>query len=190
MNRCDWKVLLVGGSSGIGKSELTKNLIDKYNVKLIEADDLGCLISAISTSKSYPALNYWFGDEDWSGKSVEDNVDILASIGEELETGLRAVIDYHIKLNKRVIIEGDFITPQFASSFNTDVKSIFLFEPIIENIMDNYLKREGGEPQIFRANISYEYGLRISNDCKKYGQNLILSRPFHTLFNRVISEIE
>lgn len=190
MNISEWKVLLVGGSSGIGKSELTKKLINRYNVKLIEADDLGCLIAAISTTKSYPALNYWFGDDDWSLNSVDKNVEILSSIGEELEIGLRAIINYHIKLNKRVIIEGDFITPKFASSFNTEVKSIFLYEPIIENIIDNYSKRESGEPQIFRANISYEYGLKIRNDCIKYRQDLIISRPFNTLFDRVISTID
>jgi len=40
MNNNKWTVLLMGGSSGIGKTRLAKELAKIYNAKIIEADDI------------------------------------------------------------------------------------------------------------------------------------------------------
>ncbi len=186
----NWTVLLVGGSSGIGKSELTKALLNKYNAKVIEADDLCCAVNAMTTSENYPAINYWFGDEDWELISIQENVDWLCKVSGELESGLRAIINNHINQNNRVIIEGDFISAEFAASFDEKVKSIFIHEAVKTNIIENYLNREGGESQEFRASISHEYGNRLKRDCQKYGLRLVSSRPFSTLLERAIAHIE
>lgn len=185
----NWTVLLVGGSSGIGKSELTKRLSSKFNTKIIETDDIAHIIYSTNNKKSYPAIEYWFGDYDWKEKSAEENVDILSQVCEEIEPRLRALINNHININKKVIIEGDFITPQFASSFNSEVASIFLYEPTIDNIISNYLEREGGAPQDFRASISFEYGLKIKEHCENLELKVVEPKPFNTLLDRVLNEI-
>jgi 2-phosphoglycerate kinase len=44
--------------------------------------------------------------------------------------GLKAIVDNHIEDDVPVIIEGDFIYPELAASFeNPRVKSIYIYEP-------------------------------------------------------------
>ena len=187
MNKNKWSVLLVGGSSGIGKTRITKELAKAYKAKIIEADDICCAVKAMTTVDSYPAIHYWISDIDWRKEGVHGNVEWLSKVSEELSHGLKAIVDSHIGDESPIIIEGDFISAKFAASFeNPNVKAIYIYESDEAQIVKNYLKREGGEPQQFRASISAEYGKKLKSDCDKYGVNIVESRPWNTLINRVI----
>ena len=191
MNKNIWTVLLVGGSSGIGKSRLTRELAKEYKAKIIEADDICCAVKSMTTVDSYPAIHYWYGDVDWRHISVLENVAWLSKVSEELSPGLKAVVDNHIGGESPVIIEGDFISAEFAASFKSpNVKAIYVYEPDEAQIVNNYLKREGGAPQHFRASISAEYGKKLKFDCDKYGMTLVESRPWNTLISRVTDCID
>lgn len=48
---------------------------------------------------------------------VRGNVKWLIDVSKEMIPGLRAVADNHIEADVPVIIEGDFIHPEFAASF-------------------------------------------------------------------------
>lgn len=186
MNKNKWNVLLVGGSSGIGKTRLTKALAKAYKAKRIEADDICCAVKAMTSADSYPAIHYWFGDIDWRNIGVHDNVEWLCKVSKELSNGLKAIVDSHIEEESPIIIEGDFISVEFAASFdNPNVKTIYVYEPDETQIVNNYLRREGGKPQQFRASISAEYGKKLKIDCYKYGINMVESRPWNTLIDRV-----
>jgi len=191
MSENKWTVLLVGGSSGIGKTRLTKELAKVYKAKRIEADDICCAVKAMTTADSYPAIHYWISDIDWRKIGVHGNVDWLNKVSEELSHGLKPIVDSHIEEESPVIIEGDFIAAEFAASFdNPKVKAIYVYESDETQIVNNYLRREGGEPQQFRASISVEYGKKLKSDCYKYGIDIVESRPWNTLVDRVIECIE
>ena len=191
MNKNIWTVLLVGGSSGIGKTCLTKELAKAYNAKIIEADDICCAVKAMTSADLYPAIHYWYGDIDWRDIGVDANVEWLSKVSKEIRNGLKAVIDSHIEAGSTVIIEGDFISAEFAASFeNPNVRSIYVYESDETQIVNNYLRRESGEPQQFRASISAAYGKKLKRDCDKYGVNIIESRPWNTLLNRTIDYID
>ncbi len=190
MRKEEWTVLLIGGSSGIGKTRLTNELARIYNAKVIEADDICLGVKAMTTEKSYPAIHYWYGDADWEELTIHENVKCLKNVGEELTNGLKAIIDNSIKVQSKLIIEGDFISVKLASTYNNSrIKKIYIHESDEKQIVDNYLKREGGELQEFRASISYEYGKILKNDCNKNNICVIESRPWNTLLNRAIEGI-
>jgi len=89
-----------------------------------------------------------------------------------------------------VIIEGDFINPEFVKSFECpEVKSIFVNETDVDQIVQNYLVREGGDLQHYRAKISIAYGKWIVDTCNKYGLRVIESRPWETVLERTIVTI-
>lgn len=89
-----------------------------------------------------------------------------------------------------VIIEGDFIHSNFAASFtNPKVKSIYIYEPDKNQILQNYLSREGGELQHFRADISAKHGDWLVYTCKKLGIKVIESRPWDSVVDRIIENI-
>lgn len=51
------------------------------------------------------------------------------------------------------------------------------------------MQREGGNPQDFRASISFEYGKRLKCRCIQNGINVVEARPWDTLIDRVIESI-
>ncbi len=70
------------------------------------------------------------------------------------------------------------------------MKSIFINETDINQIVENYLSREGGERQDYRAEISIAYGKWITDTCNKNGIRVIESRPWNTVLTRALNSLE
>ena len=178
----NWIVLIIGGASGTGKSFLSYALADYYNVNVLEFDDITEAVKAKTPKEYLPAIN----SEDFFGAGIDGNVKWLIDVSKELFPALKAVIERHIDDELPVIIEGDFIHPQLvASLINTDIKAIFVQESY-EQILKNYLLREGGDLQDYRARISAEFGKWISDTCLMYDILLIEARPWETAVERVV----
>ncbi len=187
MEERKWQVLLVGGSSGIGKTRLTQAIAKSYQAKVIEADDVCLAVKSMTTSDVYPAMHYWYGDIDWQTFSVQENVEYLCKVSKELSEALKVIIESHRSSNRPLIIEGDFISVDLAASFCDDkIKSIYVHEPDESQIIKNYLSREGGDPQTFRARISSTYGKVLKHNCDELDMRVIESRPWHTLMDRAL----
>ena len=183
----NWTVLFIGGASGMGKSSVAYELARFYNVNVLEVDDICQAVEAMTTRELLPAVHYWSSGINWTDVGVSGNVKWLKDVSKELIPGIKAIVENHIEADVPVIIEGDFIHPEFVASFeNLKVKSIYVYEPDKNQILQNYLSREGGELQHFRADISIEYGTWLVNTCGKLGINVIESRPWDTVVDRVI----
>jgi len=63
--------------------------------------------------------------------------------------------------------------------------SVIIFESSKEQIIQNYLAREG-EIQQYRADVSYSYGNWLAKSCYKHGVSVIESRPWNNLLERII----
>jgi 2-phosphoglycerate kinase len=186
----NWIVLLVGGSSGIGKTTLTKRLAHKYGAKIIEADDICRSIYVMTTCEQYPSIHYWYGDGDWSSNTIEKNVEYLNEVCREVCPALKSIVEAHLDSDIPLIIEGDFISPDFVLSINDRrVKSVFLQESNESQIVNNYLVREGGSLQEFRASISYLYGLQVESRCNELQLSLVQVRPWSSILERVIENL-
>ena len=186
----NWTVLLVGGPSGTGKSTISYRIAEYYGVNVLEIDDVHIAVKMSSTEKDYPAVHYWDTGVDWMDIGVLENVNWLTNVSKEMMPVLKEIVDRHMEDELPIIIEGDFIHPELATLFESDkVKSIFVCEQDINQIMDNYLKREGGEPQNYRAQISIEYGKQIKEYCDNIGVKVIDARPFDTALERVLEYI-
>jgi 2-phosphoglycerate kinase len=141
----------------------------------------------MTTNEILPKIHYWSTGINWMDIGVDGNLRWLIDVSKEIIPGLKAIVDRHIEDRVPVIIEGDFIYPEFTLSFSkSDVKSIYLLESDKNQLLQNYLAREGGEFQNYRADISIAYGEWIKNICVKNGINYIESRPWNTLLDRVI----
>lgn len=190
-NNRNWTVLLIGGSSGTGKSSIAYELAKYYGVNVMEVDDIHLSIETVTTKDAYPAIHYWDNGPDWKAIGVEGNVNWLINVGKEMLPVLKALVNRHLEDNLPIIIEGDFIHPELALAFdNPEVKLIYISEPDINQIIQNYLSREGGEPQQYRAEISIAYGKWIADACKQHNIKIIDARPWDTALSRIISVIE
>lgn len=153
-------------------------------------DDVHLTVERITTKESFPAIHYWNTDVNWENTGVNDNVNWLIDVSKEMIPVLKALVNRHLVDNLPIIIEGDFIYPEFTISFdNLEVKSIFINEPDINQIMQNYLIREGGDLQQYRAEISIAYGKWIADTCKQNNIRVIEARPWDTALTRAIESL-
>ncbi len=191
MNRDrNWTVLLIGGASGTGKSSLAYEIAHFYGVNVLEVDDVYISVKAVTTIESFPAIHYWSTGLDWVDVGVDDNVNWLIDVGKELIPVLKGLVERHIEDQLPIIIEGDFINPEFTKSFeHPEVKSIFVNETDMNQILQNYLSREGGDLQQYRAEISIAYGKWIESVCNQNGIRMIESRPWDTALVRTIHSL-
>ena len=186
----NWTVLFVGGASGTGKSSIAYKIAKFYGVNVLEVDDIHLSVETVTTKESFPAIHYWDGGLNWKDIGVDGNVNWLIEVSNEISPVLKAIVNRHIEDKLPVIIEGDFINPEFVKSFECpEVKSIFVNETDVDQIVQNYLVREGGDLQHYRAKISIAYGKWIVDTCNKYGLRVIESRPWDTVLERAINSL-
>jgi 2-phosphoglycerate kinase len=186
INERNWTVLFIGGASGTGKSSIAYELARFHGVNVLEVDDIHLSVEAATKKDDFPAIHHWSGGENWEEVGVQYNVKWLRDVGKELAPILKAVAERHIEDRLPIIIEGDFINPEFLSSFeHPEIKSIFVIESDKNQIAKNYLSREGGELQNYRAEISVAYNNWIIDMCKQKGLCMIDSRPWNTAIERI-----
>lgn len=186
----NWTVLLIGGASGVGKSKIAYELARYYQVNVIEIDDISQAVKTVTTRDVLPSLHYFDTGVDWMDIGVSGNVNWLKDVSKDMIPAIKAVIDNHIESDVPIIIEGDFAHPELATSLdNPKVKSIFINEPDKNQILQNYLAREGGQLQTYRADISAEYGAWLVDTCDKLGIQVVESRPWNTCLERVVEKL-
>jgi len=191
MNDRNWTVLFIGGASGTGKSSIAYEMGKLYGVNVLEVDDIHLAVKTATTRESFPSIHYWETGVDWRDIGVEGNLNWLIDVSKEMIPVLKELVNRHIEDKLPIIIEGDFISPEFTNSFeNPEVKSIFINETDINQIVENYLSREGGEKQYYRAEISVAYGKWIVDTCHKYGIRVIEARPWNIVLTRTLNSLE
>ena len=190
MNDRNWTVLFIGGASGTGKSSLAYEIGEFYGVNVLEVDDIHLAVKTVTTKENFPAIHYWDNGMDWMGVGVEGNVNWLIDVSHEMIPVLKELINRHIEDQLPVIIEGDFISPELINFFeNPEVKSIFINQTDINQIIENYLSREGGQPQHYRAEISSAYSKWIADTCNKNGITVIEAHPWNTILERTLNHL-
>ncbi|WP_040214468.1 hypothetical protein [Clostridium polynesiense] len=189
-NDRNWTVLFIGGASGIGKSSIAYEIGRFYGVNVLEVDDVHLSIETVTTKESFPAIHYWNTGVNWKDIGADGNVNWLIDVSKEMIPVLKELVHRHLEDNLPIIIEGDFIYPEFTTSFNNpEVKSIFVNESDMDQILQNHLSREGGALQHYRAEISITYGKWIADTCNQNGIRLIESRPWNTVLTRAIKSL-
>ncbi len=184
----NWTVLLIGGASGMGKSSVAYEIARFYGVNVLEVDDVELLIEAVTTKEEFPAIHYWSTGVNWMDIGVDDNVNWLIDVSKEMMPALKKLVVRHIEDRLPIIIEGDFLHPELIKFIDhPEVKSIFVNEPDVNQILQNYQAREGGELQQYRAEISIAYGKWLADTCNQNGIPVIESRPWDNVLARVLN---
>lgn len=185
-----WTVLFLGGPSGTGKSTLAREIALHHGAQVLEADDIYLAVKAAADEAQLPALHYWDHGRDWQKAGLEENVDWLLDVGKELFPALREIALRHVEDRLPVIIEGDFLNPEWISTIlGPEICAFYVREPDPAQIVKNYLEREGGDPQDYRARISVSYGERLTELCGRYGIPCIEARPWQTAWKRAEAKL-
>ncbi|WP_314613063.1 hypothetical protein [Streptomyces stackebrandtii] len=187
--RPDWRVLVVGGASGMGKTGVGRALARRYGVPLVEVDDIVEALLAVTLPEHLPEVHFWRTHPDAARQAPESVVERQIAIAEALAPAIEAVVANHVGTDTPVILEGDYVLPGAATP-GGDVRAVFLHEDDEAQVTANYLHREPeAGPQHHRARVSVLYGRWLATQARAAGVPVVAPRPWEDLAVRVAEAV-
>ena len=101
-----WQVLLLGGSSGTGKTAVGYRLAKHYGVGITEVDDFHALLEWMATSEQLTAISPWKTNAAFEQLSAAEILAHLLEVGRTMASGLDAVIGNRLEAQVTVVLEG------------------------------------------------------------------------------------
>jgi hypothetical protein len=207
----DWRVLLLGGNSGAGKTIVAQELAKRFGVSVLLVDDVRLAIQQVTTPVQLPDLHVFVSDQQAALRSPELMRDGLVAVGRAMAPALKIIVAHHVVVAGAgpIIVEGDGILPELASQHRyeelkhfwglqtgREVRAAFLLELDEDIIFQNMHTRDRGflelEPDEQRAIArgSWLYGQWLRQEALAYRLPAVPSRPWETLTERVLAAIE
>lgn len=145
-----WRVLLVGGNSGAGKTVLTEELVRYFGVSRLLVDDVRLALQEFTSVEHYPDIHHFETNPGVGSQSAEGLRDGLIRVGAALSAPIATIIAHYVAVAGAgpLIIEGDGIVPQLAAkrdftkqklfyglTLQDQIRSLFVVEPEEEAIL-------------------------------------------------------
>ncbi len=192
-----WQVLLIGGASGVGKTNVSYRLAQHYGIGITEVDDFQLILERMTSPQQYPTLHFWRTNPEAARQMDEEqHLQFFISYARIMAVALELVIGNHIETRAPIILEGDFILPELAAlpAYNgiaaaAQVRGLFIYEPDENQIARNYLVREG-EEQRDRARSSWCNSEWLRQEAERLGVPTIPARPWDTVLERALASNE
>lgn len=201
-----WRVLLIGGNSGAGKTVVAQALASRFDRSLLLVDDFRMVIQQMTTPAEQPGIHYFLVHPTIWQKPPEALCEGFITVGTALARPLSVVIAHHVFVESAgpAILEGDGILPALAAQRNfanqhftpaivsNEVRALFLIESEQEAILRNMRRRGRGfensslKEQETLAGASWLYGQWLRRQADHYGLPVVESRPWETLLERVL----
>ena len=195
--RRSWDVLLIGGASGVGKTQVSYRIAQHFGVGITEVDDFQVILEHMTTLEQQPVIHLFPTNPDaFFRMSEEEKLTFAIRYGEVMAEPLEYVIANHLDGGSPVVLEGDFVLPSLAVKHAYNgipaagrVRGLFIFEEDEEQIARNYLAREG-EPQPGRARASWRHSEWLRREAERLGRATLPARPWETVFERALAALE
>ena len=201
----DWKVLLIGGNSGSGKTVVSRSLARRYGVGLAEVDDFRLVLERMTTPEQQPALHRLLVLLDVTTQSLAPSPvarDALIAAAQSVSHALEIVVANHVATDTPTILEGDGIVPAFAAQrvfagrdVDRAVRAVFLIEEDKDWLLQNAIDKGRGFEQLpagFQEHyieVSWLYGQWLRREAMEHCVPAIVPRPRETLEERVIDAV-
>jgi 2-phosphoglycerate kinase len=191
-----WQVLLFGGASGVGKTQVSYRLAQYYGVGITEIDDFQVVLESMTTPEQQPVLHYWRTHPQEVGRMDEEQrLRYMRDYSAVMCRALELVIANHLESRAPIVLEGDFLLPALALqpayngiAANGEVRAVFLYEDDEAQIGRNYRTREG-EKQPERARASWRHSAWLRREAERLGVPTVAARPWETVLERVVGAI-
>ncbi|MEU8763309.1 hypothetical protein [Streptomyces sp. NPDC048659] len=180
-----WRVLVVGGASGMGKTRLARELARRYGVPLVEVDDIVEALLAVTRPEHLPEVHYWRTHPEAADREPGFVIERQIAVARALAPAVEAVIANHVDTDTPVILEGDYLLPGAATP-NGPVRGVVVHDDSEDRVVANYLSREPEEgEQRHRARVSVGYGRWLAEQADAAGVPVVAPRPWHDVADRV-----
>lgn len=203
-HRTGWKVLLIGGSSGVGKTTVSREIGLHCGTSWFQVDDLRLAFqrSHATLPEGTSALYFFTETPDIWSMSPELLRDGLIAVGQVLSPALEVMIENHVDTHAPIVIEGDAILPSLFArppvrtrSIDGSVRSVFLVEPDEEMLLANIMARRRGitdysEAELFtQARTAWLYGQWLAQEAQHSRLPVVEARPRSTLVERIMAKV-
>ncbi len=204
-----WRVLLIGGSTGVGKTGVARTIARHLGISVLLVDDIRMALQQLTMPGEQPELHSFLAHPNIWQKSPEHLCDGFIAVGKVLSQPLAVNIAHHIFVRGTgpIIIEGDGIVPALAAQkafptmhfapaqVNGEVRAVFLVEPDESVLMYNMLLRGrgfaemGAREQQTLVRASWLYGQWLRRQADYYDLPVVEPRPWESLTERVIQAL-
>lgn len=169
----------------MGKTRVSRALARRYDVPVVEIDDVVEALLAVTRPEHLPEVHYWRTHPEAAHRTPESVVERQIAVARALVPAVEAVVANHVDTDTPVIVEGDYVLPGQAGT-NGLVRAVFVHEDSEAHVVSNYLAREPKEgPQHHRARVSVLYGRWLADQAHAVGVPVVAPRPWHDLPHRV-----
>jgi 2-phosphoglycerate kinase len=182
----EWLVLLIGGSSGVGKTTVAAEVARRLGAAWLMVDDLRLALER-------------------SGLPIPDSTRVeevdapggLVAVGEAVAPAIEVVIENHVDQRIPVVIEGDGILPSLlerpsvrARAAGGRVRAVFVHEPDPDALLANLVLRgaDGWRDDLrWYARRSAAHGEWLRREAERRGLATVPARPRDTLAGRIVA---
>jgi 2-phosphoglycerate kinase len=211
------KVLLIGGSSGTGKSTLARALSQRWGIPALQVDDFRLLLHRVTQQAQQHGSRV---AEVWNDLGIRPIIDTyemftsstadpaqmagsLMAVAGVMSDALEIVIAHHIATRVPIILEGDGLLPALAMRSPVDnlvpmpgeLRAVFLVEDQEDNLFEHALQRGRGFDQgspaeqrrIITAN--WLFGQWIKTEAQNHSLPVLAPRPWQTLLDRTLTAL-
>lgn len=192
----NWTVLLIGGSSGVGKTHLAQQLSERYGISHTETDDLRVALRTVTSRENHPELFTFVDHQNYLEEFTQEQfVEKHLEVGETVWKALDTIIDKHVGFNERAIFDGDSIIPALLANRNQEgVRALFLYDDL-EYILERQTKRNRNkkrtaEKMETNARFSFAFSEALRKQAEGHGFLTCKASPIETLFDRVAAILE
>lgn len=160
----DWIVLLIGGTSSVGKTTAAKRIATVSGATLLHADDIRLALGIDVAGEELLAL------------------ELFRDVAVRVSAALESVISHHLAISDRIVIEGVWLTPELAARATyggvgaSRRRAVFVVEDA----------RERPEPLTPRESAHARWLLA---ETRKLGIPTVAARPVGHLAERILAVI-
>ncbi len=204
-----WTVLLIGGSSGVGKTGAARRIGHRCGVSVLHVDDLRLAFqhsrATLPDVGDTQALYFFWNNPDVWRQPPDSGRDGLIAVGHALSPAIEiAAVNHLVQIEMGpLVIEGDNIVPALIArpllhEYATDarVRAVFLVEPDEEVLLANIVARSrvvAGQTDAERrteARAKWLYGQWLATEARHFGLPVLEPRPWDTLDARLAAAID
>lgn len=203
-----WKVLLIGGSAGVGKTTVARALGQRFGTSVLPVDDVRLALQELTTPEQQPALHAFANERRVRKMTPEQVRDNLIAVASAMQPALRTICAYHTFVvdAEPVIIEGENVVPGLIADRRfrglktigdvnagpNDLRGVFLYEPDEQTLLTTLRETNprfqdlpnAEQERIARAN--WLYGMWLKGEADRLKLPALQVRPWTTLVERVI----
>ncbi len=195
-----WSMLLIGGSSGCGKTVAASRIARELGIPHVQVDDFRLALQRATTPEQHPALHFFLATGDVWRLPPELLAERLADVGRIMSHALEAVLAHHVDLDVPMVLEGDGLLPHLAVQPDVAdvpaagrVRAVFIHEPDEAALHEAMFARQRGVEraspgeQRTQARMSWLYGNWLRDQAERRGLPVVAARSWETLPARILA---